>query len=695
MIRFRFLLLALIICRSVAAHAELAPLLPREVLFGNPERSHPQISPGGDHIAWLAADKNGVVNVWVGSVTESDAHVVTNENHRPIFWYAWAGDSKHILYLQDNAGDEIDHLFSTDLTNSVVRDLTPFRGVRAQNVLLDPQHPKFVLVALNLRDRHAFDMYRVDLETGAVTLEATNPGDVLTWTTDNDFAIRAATAFDGKTGNSIVRVRDAAEKPWRDLVVMPFERALFAGQVVGGSLIAGFAPDGQSLLIESALHSGVEAGVSPARERTSPAPSAEPRGERPTRPPLQPDKGQLVRVDLRDGKELGVLAHDPQCDVANNGLGDGPSVLLDPFTHAIQAVEFDYSTSRWVFLDPKMEADFKIIGREVPGFLDLISRDHKDRKWIIAARRSDAPASYYVFDREAKKLSKLYDEYPALVGASLAPKKGVEIKARDGLILPSYLTTPSGVEPKNLPMVLLIHGGPWFRDYDNYDPEVQLLANRGYAVLQVNYRGSTGFGLKFLNAGTGEWGRGTQEDLFDATQWAIKQGIADPKRIAAMGWSGGGFATLLALEMRPDLFACGVDGVGPADLATLFRSFPSYWSNIMTRWRRRGGDFDHDEKLNREVSPLYHVDKVRAPLLIGQGKNDPRVTIENVNGMVAALRKAEREVIYVVYPDEGHGFARPENNFDFYGRVEEFLAKHLGGRAEPWKKIEGATAELR
>ncbi len=269
------------------------------------------------------------------------------------------------------------------------------------------------------------------------------------------------------------------------------------------------------------------------------------------------------------------------------------------------------------------------------------------------------------------------------------------IKARNGLELVSYLTTPLGVPPKNLPLVLLIHGGPWFRDNFDFDPEVQLLANRGYAVLQVNYRGSTGFGLKFLNAGTNEWGRGTQEDLFDAVKWAIDQGTADPKRIAAMGWSGGGFATLLALEMRPEMFACGVDGVGPADLATLFRSFPSYWSNIMMRWRRRGGDFDHNEKLNREVSPLYHVDKIRAPLLIGQGQNDPRVTIANSDAMVAALRKAKREVTYVVYPDEGHGFARPENNLDFYGRVEEFLAKHLGGRAEPWKKIEGATAELR
>ncbi len=646
----------------VTAAAELPALVAREILFGNPVRTDPQISPDGSQLTWLAPDKNGVLNVWASTTDGKNAHAITNEAHRPIAWYASAGDGKHILYLQDNGGDEVHHLLSADLTNGNVRDLTPFRGVRAQNVLTDLQHQQFVLVALNLRDRRAFDMYRVDLESGAITLEATNPGDVLTWTTDNDFVIRAATVFDGKSGNSIIRVREAADKPWHDLVVMPFERALFGGQVVGGSLIAGFAPDGKSLIIHSALHS---------------------------------DKGRLVGVGLWDGRELEVLAQDPHADVADSGLGSELNVLRDPATQGIQAVEFNYTTPHWVFLDPNVQSDFVAIGKEVPGFLDLISRDRADKRWIVASRRSDAPATYFAFDREAKKLTRLFEEHPALAPFTLAPKKPVVIKARDGLEMISYLTTPPGVAPENLPTVLLIHGGPWFRDDDSFDPEVQLLANRGYAVLQVNYRGSTGFGLKFLNAGTNEWGRGTQEDLFDAVQWAIDQKIADPKRIAAMGWSAGGFATLFALEMKSDLFACGVDGVGPAELATLFRSFPSYWSNILTRWRRRGGDFDHNEKLNREVSPLYHVEKIRAPLLIGQGKNDPRVTIANANAMVQALRASKREVVYVVYPDEGHGFARPENNRDFYGRVEEFLAKHLGGRAEPWKEISGATAESR
>jgi dipeptidyl aminopeptidase/acylaminoacyl peptidase len=602
-----------------------------------------------------------VLNVWAqalgGSPAAGDGQPVTNEPHRPIFWYTWAQDGKHILYLQDDGGDENNHLYSADLQSGNVRDLTPFRGVKAQNVLTDVGHPGLVLAALNLRDRQVFDMYRIDLESGAVTLAAQNPGDVLTWTADSDFVIRGATAFDGKTAQTVIRVRDAADQPWRDLVTMPFERALFDGQVVGGSLISGFAPDGKSLLIHSALRS---------------------------------DKGQLVRVDLKTGTPLDVLASDPDSDVTD--------VLINPLTHAPEAVEFEQTTPHWTFLDAEVGADFARIGREMPGFLQILSRDRTNRKWIVVAARSDAPVSYALYDRDAKKVTPLFNDNPALAGFKLAEKKPVLIKARDGLTLVSYLTLPPGssaVAAKKLPLILVIHGGPWFRDTIDFDPEIQFLANRGYAVLQVNYRGSTGLGIEFLNAGNHQWGRGTQEDLYDAVKWAVDQGIADPKRVAAMGWSGGGYATLRALSMRPDLFACGVDGVGPGDIATLFHSFPPYWGGILTRWRLRVGDPEKDAELNRAISPLYHVDAIRAPLLIGQGQNDPRVTIANSDAMVKALRAAKREVVYVVYPDEGHGFARPENNLDFYGRVEEFLAKHLGGRAEPWKKIEGATAEVR
>ena len=653
------LLLSLFYAATTLA-AGLPRLIPRELLFGNPERAVPQLSPDGKRIAWLAPDDHGVLNVWVQPVSGAEKpRLLTTERERPLYFYRWAADGRHLLYLQNRGGDEVNHLYSADLADGNVRDLTPFRGVKAQNVRTDLAHPHTVLVALNLRDRKRFDMYRVDLESGALTLAAKNPGDVLTWTTDENFVVRAATAFDAK-GQTIIRVRDSAAGPWRDLVTMPFERALFDGQVVNGSLIAGFEPGGKVLLVHSALHS---------------------------------DKGRLVRIDTATGKELGVVASDPDSDVDSDG--DAPGVILHPLTHKLQAVRFNYTTPHWLFLDPAMKADFARIEKDVPAFLTLLSRDRDDKTWIISAQRSDLPPSYYTFDRRTRRLTPLFSDYPALAGYQLAPKTPVIIPARDGLQMVSYLSVAPGVEAKNLPLVLMIHGGPWYRDTADYDPEIQFLANRGYAVLQVNYRGSTGFGLKFLNASTNEWGRGTQEDLYDAVAWAVGQGIADPKRIAAMGGSGGGYATLRALSQRPELFACGVDMVGPADVATLFRSFPIYWSGIMLRWRRRVGDVEHDDALNRAISPLYHAADIRAPLLIAQGANDVRVTIANADAMVKALRENQREVEYVVYPDEGHGLGRPENALDFYARVEQFLAKHLGGRAEAWKKYEGTTAELR
>src|SRR5437773_301501 len=414
--RFYICALFLVFC---SAQAGLSPLIPREILFSNPARMDPKISLDGSQLSWLAPDESNALNVWVSALDAENAHCVTHETGDPIEWYAWAADGKHLLYLHDNAGDEIPHLFSADLTNGNVRDLTPFRGVRAQNVLTDSRHPDSALVAFNLRNRNVFDMYRVNLETGAIALEAQNPGDVLTWRADNNFVIRAATAFDGKSGRTIIRVRDAADKPWRDLVVMPFERALFAGQVVNGSLVVGFDPDGKSLLIDSALHS---------------------------------DKGRLVRVDLQDGHEIGVVAEDPQCDVAFadvGRLGMEPSVISNPITNAPQAVEFNYEAPHWFFVDPKLKADFAEISRQVPGFVDLVSRDNADRIWIVAIRRSDAPGKHYTFNRNKKELTLLFDENPDLGKFKLGTKQPVVIKARDGLEMVSYLTTPPGVEAKH------------------------------------------------------------------------------------------------------------------------------------------------------------------------------------------------------------------------------------------------------
>ena len=285
---------------------------------------------------------------------------------------------------------------------------------------------------------------------------------------------------------------------------------------------------------------------------------------------------------------------------------------------------------------------------------------------------------------------------PALDGYALTTTRPVTYAARDGLVIPAYLTLPPGVEPRNLPFVIMPHGGPWARDSYGFDPWVQLLANRGYAVLQPNFRGSVGYGKAFLNASTEQWGVGAmQHDLTDGVRWAVAEGIADPKRVAIMGGSYGGYATLAGIAFTPDLYACAVDIVGPSNVATLFESMPPYWKVRKVRWRLRVGDVEGDAEFNRRISPLFHADAIRAPLLIGHGANDPRVKLSESEAIAAALRERNLPVTLVVYPDEGHGFARPENNLDFVGRVEEFLARHLGGRAEPWREVPGSSAEVR
>lgn len=645
---------------AMTTRADLPPLIPRKILFGNPVKTAPQLSPDGTRLSYLAPSENGVLNVWVVTPGKQDDKPVTRETHRPIGNYFWAYDSRHILYTQDSDGDENNHLYSFDLESNAIRDLTPFQGITVANVLTDKHHPNEILVGLNLRDRRLFDMYRVDLTTGAVTLEAQNPGDVLSWTTDADFVIRAATVFTADT-NTVVRVRDSKDSPWRDLITIPFEEGTFWGQVNGGSIIAGFSADGKGLYVAS---------------------------------PLGSDTSRLVKLDTTTGKELEVIASDPKSDVDATGA-NRPRVLLNPDTFQVQAVGFYYLKPEWKVVDPGIQEDFRVLGRTHPGVLNLDSRDNADAKWIVSYTVDDGPTAFYLYDRAGKQAQLLYEDQPDLARYQLSKMKPVTFTARDGFKLVAYLTLPVGVPPKNLPLVLFPHGGPWFRDFWGLDPIAQLLANRGYAVLQVEFRGSIGFGKKYLNASTHEWGVGKmQHDLTDGVQWAIHEGIADPKRIAIMGGSYGGYATLSGITFTPELYSCAVDIVGPSDVAELFKSMPAYWGPVKKRWIHRTGDVENDPALNQRISPIYHVDAIRAPLLIGHGAHDPRVNIRNSEKIVSVMREKNLPVTYIVYPDEGHGFNRPENNLDFFGRVEEFLAKYLGGRAEPWEKVPGSTAEV-
>lgn len=649
---------------SAADLPGLAPLVPREAFFGNPVKTSPLLSPDGTRLAYLAPDDKGVQNIWVETLGKQDAAPVSREGHRTVNLYRWAEDGGHILYEQDSDGDENWHIYSVDLESKEARDLTPFSGVKARNLLTSPAHPDEILVGLNRRNRRVFDMYRVRLSTGAVQLDTQNPGDVLSWTVDPDFVIRAATAFDLKTARTILRVRDGAEKPWRDLVVWSFEDSTMFGQVNGGTVTSGFAPDGRSLYVVSALHA---------------------------------DAARLVRIDARTGRELETIAEHPKSDVTEdfNAFPDyQPLVLTNPRTHRVEAVGFQYLDYEWRFVDSTVRADFEALSRNHPGFLVLVSRDRSDSRWIIDQIVDDGPQTFLLYDRKSRAATVLFVDQPALTRYRLAHRKPMLIRARDGQDLVAYLSLPPDVPARNLPMVLVPHGGPWARDEWGFDPWTQFLANRGYAVLQVNFRGSTGFGKKFLNAGNNQFGLGMQEDLHDGVRWAIREGIADPRRIGIMGASGGGYAALRGVSTS-DLFACAVDLVGPTDLKVLFASMPSEWGAVKTRWVRRMGDVEHDEELNRRLSPLYHVDRIRVPILIGQGANDPRVNIKNSDLVVEALRKRGSTVIYIVFPDEGHGFARPENNLDFFGRAEEFLGRYLGGRSEPWTKVAGSTAEVR
>lgn len=506
------------------ARAELPALIPRDALFGNPVKTFPTVSPDGHGLAYLAPDEKGVSQVWVCDLDQSHPRAVTRDPHRGVELYRWAGDSRHLLYEQDSDGDENFHVFSVDLDSGLVRDLTPFQGVRSQNLIADAMHPGEILVGLNLRQRDAFDMYRIDIGTGAVKLETENPGDVLSWTTDKDFVIRAATAFDPQTAETIVRVRDTAASPWRDLVRMPFEDGTMFGQVNGGSVIVGFAPSGRSLYVVSSLRT---------------------------------DMAGVVEYDAETGREIAVLANHAASDVAIDPMSDPdvlPLALRDPATGRVQAVGFEEAQFEWKFLDPAVAADFAKLSGGQRGFFLPLSRDRSDRLWVVVRIRDDAPDAFFIFDRTAGKARLLFEDQPSLSGYRLAATEAIRFKARDGLSILAYLTLPPGVPPKDLPLIVNPHGGPWWRDHDVLNADVQLFANRGYAVLQVEFRGSIGFGKKHLNAGTHQFGLAMEDDIMDGVAWAVQKGIADPKRLAIYGLSGGGYATLRAITEYPRSF---------------------------------------------------------------------------------------------------------------------------------------------
>jgi dipeptidyl aminopeptidase/acylaminoacyl peptidase len=628
---------------AAPALAELPPLIPRDVLFGNPEKAAPQLSPDGKHLAYLAPDKKNVLQVWVRTVGKNDDRAVTQDEKRGIRQYYWSYDNKHLLYMQDADGNEDFHLYAVDVAANKTRELTPYKGVRVQGVNLDEDFPNVVLVGMNKRDKKVFDMHRIDLATGEEKLDTANPGNIVSWTPDEDLFVRGATTMN-PDGSYDLLLRDAADKPWRKLINVPSDDQ--------GS-IAFFGKDPNDVYVSSSH------GANTVR---------------------------ILKMDGKTAKEE-VVAEDKQYDVSG--------LFAQRKTNKPLAVAFTKARREWKILDDSIKADFDALAAVQRGDFNIISRTLDDQTWLVAYNRDDGPTAYYVYDRKAKKAEFMFTNQPKLEKVKLAQMEPIEYKSQDGLTIRGYLTKPVGVEAKNLPTVLLVHGGPWARDTWGFDPMAQWLANRGYAVLQVNFRGSTGYGKEFLNAGNREWAGKMHQDLIDGVNWIVKEGVADPKKVAIAGGSYGGYATLVGLSFTPEVFACGVDIVGPSNIVTLLKTIPPYWAPLKALFTKRVGDLEKDEEFLHQRSPLYRADQITKPLLIGQGANDPRVKQSESDQIVKAIRDKMKEVQYVVYPDEGHGFARPENRLHFFGISEEFLAKHLGGRAEPVGEIKGASGVMK
>jgi dipeptidyl aminopeptidase/acylaminoacyl peptidase len=607
------------------------------------------VSHDGKQLAWLAP-KDGVMNVYVAPATDvTKAKAVTDEKARPIPTFNWAYDSKHVLYAIDKNGDENVHVYSVDVATSALKDLTPFEKTQGRIQELSDRFPTAAVLGMNDRDVKYHDVYRVDIATGERTLLQKNDG------------------FAGFVIDDAFKVRYAL----KDRPDGAFELMLPDGK-------GGFAPF-QTIPPEDNLTTGpmgLDKSGTTLFMRDS-------RGR---------DTSSLVALDTKTNKPK-LLAEDVRADVSG--------LIVSPIDGKVQAASFDYERRNWKVLDKAIEPDVAYLKTVVDGDMDVISRSLNDQVWTVAYVVSDGPVRYYLYDRAKKAATFLFSNRPALDGVKLAKMHPVMIPSRDNKTLVSYLSLPpasdtagTGKPKEPLPMVLSVHGGPWGRDAWGLNGTHQWLASRGYAVLSVNYRGSTGFGKSFVNAGDKEWAGKMHDDLLDAVAWASKEGISDRQRVAIMGGSYGGYATLVGLTFTPDVFACGVDIVGPSNLNTLLSTIPPYWAPMLELFARRVGDprTEEGKKLLDERSPLTRANAIERPLLIGQGANDPRVKQAESDQIVSAMKAKGLPVSYVLFPDEGHGFARPENRIAFYAVAETFLAQHLGGVYQPiGSDFEGAS----
>ncbi len=616
-------------------------LIPRELFFGNPDRYHILNSPDGKWLSYMAP-YNGVLNVWVAPLYNlSAARPVTNDTFRGIQLYIWSNDNRSILYTQDRDGDENWTIYSVDVITNERRNLTPLEGVNAELLGGSIKFLQEVLIGLNDRDPKYHDIYRYNISTGEKRLVQRNDG-FSYFVPDHNLKIRFAGNTTANGSEEIYKRLDNGS--WQLFMKKDADDDLTT-QILGFD-----TNDTLMYMLDS-------------------------RGR---------DTTALTVTNLTSGN-VKVLVDDLPADI--------DAYISDPSTGDIQAVAYTYDRRKWIILDPSIEPDLKLLRNKFPnGELGIYSRSVDDKNWLFSITQDAGPAHHYHYNRSTGEVRFLFSEREDLDNLTLAKMYPAVINSSDGLRMVCYYSLPvwsdkdgNGLPESPLPMVLLVHGGPWARDIWGFNNIHQLLANRGYAVLSVNYRGSTGFGKNFINAGDRQWGAKMQDDLLDAVNWSIKKGIADPDKIAIMGGSYGGYAALAGLTFTPKVFDCAVDICGVSNLSSHLHSIPSYWLPEIEKEFRRIGDYRTEEgrAFLKERSPLTYVDRIQRPLLISQGVNDPRVKKNESDQIVQAMQAKGIPVTYLVYPDEGHGFVRPENKLSFYAVAEAFLAKHLGGRYEP------------
>lgn len=606
-----------------------APLIPMKDFFRNPEKSSFTISPNGEYFAFMMPWQNRM-NVHVQKIGSDIITRITNATERDLAGYFW-GNNNRIVYIQDTGGDENFRLYAVNIDGSNQKDLTPFEKVMVQVVDDLKDNDEEMLIAMNKRDARIFDAYRININTGDISMIAENPGNITGWVTDHDGRLRIATTTDGV--NTSILYRKTEADAFQHVITSNFKETLAPAM---------FTYDNQNVYMLSNIGR---------------------------------DKLAVVKYDIENNKELELVFEHPEVDVSNLISSDKKKIIT--------GVSFITDKRKNHFFDKERKELQETLESKLPGYEVVVSASNRDEnKFIVRTYSDKTRGSVYFYDLKKKELLKLTDVSPWLDEKNMADQKPIKFTSRDGLTIHGYLTLPKDVEPKNLPVVVNPHGGPWYRDSWGFNPEVQFLANRGYAVLQINFRGSTGYGRKFWEASFKQWGKKMQDDVTDGVNWLISQGIADPKRIGIYGGSYGGYTTLAGLTFTPDLYACGVDYVGVSNLFSWMAAVPPYWKPYLEMIYEMVGHPEIDSLLLHEASPVFHVDKIKVPLLIAQGANDPRVPKAESDQMVEALQKKGIDVPYLVKDNEGHGFRNEENRFDFYRAMEEFLGKHLGGKVE-------------